>query len=124
MLREIKKLLSYDKEGGWAVLCKGSNIVVNGHSTTVLPALLEYDIWKEHIKVKGFDLSFKDHHDKLHGITPPCCRFEFQSTIGKIPEFMKCPECLRVMEKFITFLCCHDDHAANALHETTTVFSE
>ncbi|OAY29549.1 hypothetical protein MANES_15G153400v8 [Manihot esculenta] len=108
MMQEIKKLLSYDKEGGWAVLSKGSNIVVNGHSTTVLPTLTEFDIWKENVPVKGFDLSFKEHHDKLHGVTHPCCRFEFLST-GRIPEGMKCPECLRNMEKYITFLCCHEE---------------
>ncbi|CAI0551654.1 unnamed protein product [Linum tenue] len=36
MMLEIKKLLSYDKEGGWAVLSKGSNIISNGHGNTVL----------------------------------------------------------------------------------------
>lgn len=124
LLREIEKLLSHDKEGGWAILCRGSTVVVNGHSSTVLPTLLEYDIWKEHIKVKGFDLSFKDHHDKLHGITPPCCKFEFLSTLGRIPKTMKCPECLRTIEKFITFLCCHDNSASSVLHETTTVLED
>ncbi|CAL5370188.1 unnamed protein product [Camellia sinensis] len=112
MLQEIKKLLSYDKSGGWAVLCRGSEVVVNGHGTTVLPTLVEYDdIWKINVPTNGFDKSFKDHHDKLHGITHPCCRFEFPSVAGRIPESMKCPECLRVMEKHITFICCHDESA-------------
>ncbi|WCJ18066.1 Protein SIEVE ELEMENT OCCLUSION B [Euphorbia peplus] len=109
MMQEIKKLLSYDKEGGWAVLSRGSNVVVNGHSTTVLPTLIEYDMWKEHVPVKGFDLSFKDHHDKLHAIAHPCCRFEFSSTTSRIPERLKCPECHRAMEKLITFCCCHEE---------------
>ncbi|KAG8501508.1 hypothetical protein CXB51_003816 [Gossypium anomalum] len=43
MMQQIKKLISYDREGGWAVLSRGSDIVVNGHSTTVLPALGGYD---------------------------------------------------------------------------------
>ncbi|CAL5370171.1 unnamed protein product [Camellia sinensis] len=112
MMQEIKKLLSYDKSGGWAVLCRGSEVVVNGHGTTVLPALVEYeDIWKINVPTNGFDKSFKDHHDKLHGIAHPCCRFEFPSVAGRIPESMKCPECLRVMEKHITFICCHDENA-------------
>ncbi|CAL5325340.1 unnamed protein product [Camellia sinensis] len=112
MLQEIKKLLSYDKSGGWAVLCRGSEVVVNGHGTTVLPTLVEYeDIWKINVPTNGFDKSFKDHHDKLHGITHPCCRFEFPSVAGRIPESMKCPECLRVMDKHITFICCHDESA-------------
>ncbi|KAF2316543.1 hypothetical protein GH714_041884 [Hevea brasiliensis] len=116
MMQEIKKLLSYDKEGGWAVLSKGPDVVVNGHSTTVLPTILEYDVWKEHIPVKGFDLSFKEHHDKLHGVAHPCCRFEFPSTAGRIPERLKCPECQRSMEKYITFLCCHEEGIAEIPH--------
>ncbi|KAJ6424002.1 hypothetical protein OIU84_024888 [Salix udensis] len=49
MMQEIKKLLSYNREGGWAVLSKGSNVVVNGHSSTVLPTLVEYDLWKDQV---------------------------------------------------------------------------
>ncbi|KAF7135501.1 hypothetical protein RHSIM_Rhsim08G0047800 [Rhododendron simsii] len=118
MMQEIKKLLSYDKSGGWAVLSRGAAVVVNGHGTKVMPTLLEYDLWKENIATKGFDRSFKDHHDKLHGTEYPCCRFEFLSTAGtgRIPEGMRCPECLRAMEKYITFCCCHDEDAMAALY--------
>ncbi|XP_058227605.1 protein SIEVE ELEMENT OCCLUSION B-like [Rhododendron vialii] len=116
MMQEIKKLLSYDKSGGWAVLSRGAEVVVNGHGTKVMPTLLEYDLWKEHVATKGFDRSFKDHHDMLHGTEHPCCRFEFLSTAGtgRIPEGMKCPECLRAMEKYITFCCCHDENPSTA----------
>jgi hypothetical protein len=108
MMQAIKKLLSYDREGGWAVLSKGSSVVVNGHGTTVLPTLVEYDLWKEQVPVKGFDLAFQEHHENLHDIVHPCSRFEFPMTAGRIPETLKCPECNRSMEKFTTFLCCHD----------------
>ncbi|KAI5604645.1 hypothetical protein POPTR_001G340200v4 [Populus trichocarpa] len=109
MMQEIKKLLSYGREGGWAVLSNGSNVVVNGHKTTVLQTLLEYDLWKEQVPVKGFDMAFQDHHFQLRGIARPCCRFDFPMTTGRIPETMKCPECNSTMEKFSTFLCCHDE---------------
>ncbi|XP_022751869.1 protein SIEVE ELEMENT OCCLUSION B-like [Durio zibethinus] len=108
MMQQIKKLLSYDREGGWAVLSKGSNIVVNGHSTTVLPALGGYAEWKINVADKGFDLAFKEYHDRLHDVAHPCCRFEFPTTT-RIPESMRCPECRRIMEKYTTFLCCHDE---------------
>ncbi|KAI8541390.1 hypothetical protein RHMOL_Rhmol08G0056600 [Rhododendron molle] len=116
MMQEIKKLLSYDKSGGWAVLSRGSAVVVNGHGTKVTPTLLEYDLWKENIATKGFDRSFKDHYDMLRGTEHPCCRFEFLSTAGtgRIPDGMKCPECLRAMEKYITFCCCHDESPSTA----------
>ncbi|KAG5534790.1 hypothetical protein RHGRI_022787 [Rhododendron griersonianum] len=115
-MQEIKKLLSYDKSGGWAVLSRGSAVVVNGHGTKVTPTLLEYDLWKEYIATKGFDRSFKDHYDMLRGTEHPCCRFEFLSMAGtgRIPDSMKCPECLRAMEKYITFCCCHDENPSTA----------
>ncbi|KAK3413104.1 protein SIEVE ELEMENT OCCLUSION B [Eucalyptus grandis] len=109
LMQQIKRLLSFDKVGGWAILSKGSSITVNGHGTTVLPTLLEYDLWREHVPTKGYDVAFKEHHDKIHDITHPCCRFEFQSTAGRIPESMRCPECQRKMEKLTTFVCCHDE---------------
>ncbi|XP_057491065.1 protein SIEVE ELEMENT OCCLUSION B-like [Actinidia eriantha] len=116
MMQEVKKLLSYDKSGGWAVLSKGNHVVVNGHSTTMLPTLIDYDLWKEHVTVKGFDRSFKDHHDMHHNRAHPCCRFEFPSTAGRIPLGMKCPECLRPMDKYTTFVCCHDDETTDPLY--------
>ncbi|KAI4387726.1 hypothetical protein MLD38_000136 [Melastoma candidum] len=109
VMQEIKRILSYDREGGWAVLSKGSSVVVNGHGKTVLPTLLEYELWKEKAVAKGYDEAFKEHYNNLHLATRPCCRLEF-STIGrKIPDNIKCPECLRIMEKFTTFVCCHDE---------------
>ncbi|XP_011014351.1 PREDICTED: uncharacterized protein LOC105118161 [Populus euphratica] len=109
LMQEIKKLLSYDREGGWAVLSNGSNVVANGHKTTALQTLLEYDLWKGQVPVKGFDLAFRDHQGLIHDIARPCSRFDFPITTGRIPETMKCPECHRTMEKFSTFLCCHDE---------------
>ncbi|KAJ9683321.1 hypothetical protein PVL29_019067 [Vitis rotundifolia] len=116
MLREIKKLLSYDKEGGWAVLSKGSFVFVNGHSSTVLPTFTQYNAWKDDVPPKGFDRACMDFHSKLHGDSQPCCRFEFPSEFGRIPENIKCPECLRIMEKYITFGCCHEENAISAFY--------
>ena len=109
MMQEIKKLLSYDREGGWAILSKGSRVLINGHGTTVLPAMAEYDLWKEQVPVKGFDLALAEHHEKIHDVAHLCCRFDFPMTAGRIPVTLKCPECNRSMEKFTTFLCCHDE---------------
>ena len=116
MLREIKKLISYDKEGGWAVLSKGSLVFLNGHSSTVLPTFIQYNSWKDDVPPKGFEIACVDYHNKLRSDSQPCSRFEFPSDFGKIPDNIKCPECLRIMEKYITFGCCHDENAFNALY--------
>ena len=44
-------------------------------------------------------------------------------TTGKIPEHMKCPECPRVMEAYISFKCCHNESAMNGLHYIPTSLS-
>ncbi|KAM7509859.1 hypothetical protein LguiB_008734 [Lonicera macranthoides] len=116
VLQEIKKLLSYDKNGGWALFSKGSSVVLNGHHSTVLPSLLEYDDWKVHVPQRGFEGAFKTHHDGLHGASHTCSRFEFSTTAGRIPDDMRCPECHRLMEKYMTFVCCHDEDAIGALY--------
>ncbi|XAR51936.1 hypothetical protein NMG60_11006744 [Bertholletia excelsa] len=65
MMQEIKKLLFFDKSGGWAILSRGSEVVINGHSSGMMLTLQEYDLWKEHVPNKGFDRSFYDHYIKL-----------------------------------------------------------
>ncbi|KAI6700777.1 hypothetical protein NL676_015101 [Syzygium grande] len=116
MMQQIEKLLSFDKAGVWAVLSKGSNIAVSGHGTTVLQALQEYEQWKEYVPTKGFDNAFGERHGNIHKATQPCCRFEFQSTAGRIPESMRCPECKRRMEKLTTFVCCHEEPVPTSQH--------
>ncbi|KAK1440910.1 hypothetical protein QVD17_06743 [Tagetes erecta] len=107
-LTMIKKLLSYDKDGSWGLLCHGSQILTIGHGSTMLQTVIDFDFWKEHILLRGFDFSLKIYHDKLHGSTNNCSRFDFPIVEGSIPEGMRCPECYRSMEKHIAFICCHD----------------
>ena len=111
VMQGIKRLLSYDREDGWALLSKGSSIVVNGHGDTVVNTLLEYDKnWKKDVALWGFDAAFKNYHDRLRGVSHLCCRFEFSPTDGRVPVGMSCPECHDDMEmkEYITFLCCHE----------------
>ncbi|KAL8199736.1 hypothetical protein R6Q57_013304 [Mikania cordata] len=108
MMQQIKKLLSYDKDGSWALFSRGTKILTSGHGSTMMQTSKDFDMWKEDIPSKGFDLSFKDYHDKLHVAANNCCRFEFPIAAGRIPEGMRCPECHRAMDKHIEFICCHD----------------
>ncbi|WVZ04673.1 hypothetical protein V8G54_018019 [Vigna mungo] len=110
VMQEIKKLLSYDKQGGWIVLARGSHIVVNGHATTGFQTLVEFDaVWKDHADREGFESAFKNHYDKVHSVVSPCCKFEFSHAMGRIPERLTCPECRRNMHVLTTFQCCHDE---------------
>ncbi|KAI3793913.1 hypothetical protein L1987_36536 [Smallanthus sonchifolius] len=74
IMPQIKKLLSYDADGSWALLCKGSEILTTGHGFTMLRTVADFDLWKEHAPTMGFDFSFKEYHDKLH--VPAADHFE------------------------------------------------
>lgn len=120
VMQEIKKLLSYDKMGGWIILAKGSHIVVNGHANTGLQALMEYEtMWKERAEKEGFEPAFEQHYKKLHAVDNPCCRFEFSHAMGRIPEKLRCPECQRNMHVLTTFQCCHDETVDDVLSVST-----
>ncbi|XP_030973475.1 protein SIEVE ELEMENT OCCLUSION B-like [Quercus lobata] len=113
---EIQKLLSYKNESGWAVLSKGSTVVLSGHGTTILKVLEDLDKWKELVREKGFEVIFREYHNKVLHTAHICCRIDIPNTSGKIPENMKCPDCPRIMETYISFKCCHIDGTANGLH--------
>nr|KAJ0204102.1 hypothetical protein LSAT_V11C500290740 [Lactuca sativa] len=108
IMQQIKKLLSYDKDGSWALLCRGSKILTNGHGTTMMQTPSDFDMWKKDIETNGFDFLFMEYHDKLHVAANNCCRFEFPIAASRVPDGMRCPECHRFMEKYIAFLCFHD----------------
>ncbi|XP_019156599.1 PREDICTED: uncharacterized protein LOC109153217 [Ipomoea nil] len=113
ILQGLKKLLSYESMNatteGWALLSKGSEVVVCGHGSKMLQAMNDYEIWKENIDAtKSFGQAFKDHHEMLSKDKHSCCTLEYPITLSKIPENERCPECSRRMQKFLTFTCCHD----------------
>ncbi|CAJ1786350.1 unnamed protein product [Sphenostylis stenocarpa] len=109
VMREIKKLLIYDKQSGWILLARGSHIVVTGHATTGLQTLEDYENeWKEHGDKDGFEAAFKNHYAKLSSRASPCSKFEVSAEIGETPEKLTCPECNRHMHVFTSIQCCHD----------------
>uniref|UniRef100_A0A2N9EIX1 Sieve element occlusion N-terminal domain-containing protein n=1 Tax=Fagus sylvatica TaxID=28930 RepID=A0A2N9EIX1_FAGSY len=116
VIQEIQKLLSYKTESGWSVLSKGSRLVASGNGTTMLKVLEEFDKRKELVREVGFEVVFKDHHDKILQTGRRCCRVDVPMNAGKVPEHIKCPECPRVMETYVSFKCCHIDGPMNGLH--------
>ncbi|KAH7522201.1 hypothetical protein FEM48_Zijuj07G0113200 [Ziziphus jujuba var. spinosa] len=114
--QEIQKLLSYKNESGWAVLSKGSTVVTAGHGLTILRVLEDFEKWKEVAREKGFEFTFKEYHNRVIQSVRHCCRLDIPSATGKTPEIMKCPECPRTMEMFISYKCCHIDGPAAGHH--------
>ena len=116
VMQEIKRLLSYVREGGWAMVSKGSSVMVNEKGTTMLNALLEYNTWKENVDMQGFDEAFPKLVTKLRGKSHPCFCFEFLHFSGRIPDTMTCAECPRSVDKYSTFLSCQSTQGINSKH--------
>ncbi|XP_023642779.1 protein SIEVE ELEMENT OCCLUSION B [Capsella rubella] len=117
VMQGIKKILSYDKLGGWALLSKGPEIIMIVHGA-IERTMTVYDrTWKTHVPTKGYTKAMYDHHhdEVLRETGKPCGHFDFHITArsGRIPEKMNCFECQRPMEKYMSFACCHDEK----LHE-------
>ncbi|PQQ17732.1 protein SIEVE ELEMENT OCCLUSION B-like [Prunus yedoensis var. nudiflora] len=62
-----------------------------------------------------WSLNLKAYHEKVRLATRPCCRLDIPSSTGKVPDTMKCLDCHRSMETFISYKCCHID-GPNAHH--------
>jgi hypothetical protein len=60
-----KLLLSFKNESRWAVLTKWSTRVVSDHGTTILKVLEAFEEWKVNVPEKGFEICFKEYHDKF-----------------------------------------------------------
>ncbi|KAI9123089.1 hypothetical protein K1719_005978 [Acacia pycnantha] len=110
--QEVQKMLSYKNEGGWALLSKGLTVVLAGHGNTILKTVADFDKWKEEVVKKGFEVGFKEHHQKVVKTTHRCTYLEIPNVAGKIPEIIKCPECDRTMNVFISYKCCHNEVSA------------
>jgi hypothetical protein len=69
--QEIQKLLlSFKNESRWAVLTKWSTRVVSDHGTTILKVLEAFEEWKVNVPKKGFEICFKEYHEKFLPIGP------------------------------------------------------
>ncbi|CAL2225009.1 unnamed protein product [Prunus armeniaca] len=104
---EIEKLLSCKNESGWAVLSKGSSLVVAGHGISILKVIEDFDKWKGQVKEEGFENSFKTYHAKI-GLKPSF-RLDIQDFTGKLPDTVNCPHCNLPTDTFISYQCCHSD---------------
>ncbi|KAK7268775.1 hypothetical protein RIF29_21483 [Crotalaria pallida] len=106
--QQVQKMLSYKNETGWALLTKGSSVVVSGHGTTILKTVAEFEKWKDTVSKNGFEFSFKVYHEKIVKTTHRCAHLEIPNVTGKLPRTIKCPDCPNTMEIFISYKCCHN----------------
>ncbi|KAE8007861.1 hypothetical protein FH972_004423 [Carpinus fangiana] len=69
--QEIQKLLlSFKNESRWAVLTKWSTRVVSDHGMTIMKVLDAFEEWRVNVPKRGFEICFKEYHDKFVQIGP------------------------------------------------------
>ena len=120
--REIQKLLSYKNEKEWAVLTKGYSVVLVSSGKVILKVVDEFEHWKIKLNEKDFELAFKDYHDEVFKVEKHICHhIEIPYNTGKKPETLECSHCHRIMDTYISYKCCHNDGAAEAVHWVATL---
>ncbi|XP_030533982.1 protein SIEVE ELEMENT OCCLUSION B-like [Rhodamnia argentea] len=107
----IRLYTNFKKDGGFAVLTKGSRVVINESHVYVTKVLVQYEAWKKLVNVNGktFDMVFKEQFDRIY-VLPRCHHFYIPNMVGYIPEDVKCPVCPRMMNNIVKFECCHGAH--------------
>lgn len=103
---------NFKKDGGFAVLTRGSQVVINDSIIDVTKVLSQYETtWKKQVNgnEKTFDAAFKEHRDRVF-VLPRCHHFYIPNMVGYIPEDVKCPVCPRMMKNIVKFECCHGAH--------------
>ena len=113
MMLKIQQLSSYKEKKEWAVLTKGSSVIIIG-GEIILKVMKEFDEWKSRLDKEDFESVFRDWYIKLERDDryPICYHINVPYNSGKISENMNCSGCGRIMETYIGFKCCHVDGAA------------
>jgi hypothetical protein len=81
-------LLSYKDEKNWAVLIKGSSVImVTGKST--LRVLEEFEEWKDRLDNEEFESVLKDCYKHFEPVDLICHHIKVPYNTGKMPETHK-----------------------------------
>ncbi|XP_030541162.1 protein SIEVE ELEMENT OCCLUSION B-like [Rhodamnia argentea] len=113
LMQDILSLYTnFKKDGGFAILTRGSQVVSNDSIVDVTRVLSQYETnWKKQVKgnEKPFHMAFKEHRDRDF-VLPRCHHFYIPNMVGYLPEDVKCPVCPRMMKNIVKFECCHGAH--------------
>ncbi|KAF8021011.1 hypothetical protein BT93_G1426 [Corymbia citriodora subsp. variegata] len=111
-LKLLELYTNYQKQSGFAIVARGSSVIVNTSLTDLLKVLSEHEKWfKEGSNTEDFETLFLDYFKKVIPM-PQCYQFSIPNMVSDIPKSIKCPtdNCTRNMETVITFKCCHGEH--------------
>ncbi|KAL3727087.1 hypothetical protein ACJRO7_031913 [Eucalyptus globulus] len=105
----VKLYTSYKQDGGFAIVARGSSVVINTRLTDFEMVLSQHQHWFNSTNAKTFETVFKAYYDKVVDKSL-CHHFYIPSMVGNIPDKIKCRDCNRYLKTVITFECCHSAH--------------
>ncbi|KAL9246267.1 hypothetical protein vseg_019823 [Gypsophila vaccaria] len=97
LLREILKFHNLNE---WALLAKGSRILLHGPGEIALAALKEIQNWREQGIEPGYVDRFLKHYKSVHH-----CHTIFLPTTEDVPRHLTCPSCQSKMMNFVFLEC-------------------
>ncbi|KAK8673647.1 hypothetical protein V6N13_111967 [Hibiscus sabdariffa] len=104
-MQEATKILAYDAgEGGWALLCKGAEVIVRLEGETALNIIWKYGDWENYAKRYGF-LEGLSYYMEDQIIPHNCVQFKLPFVSSEIPGKLECCECGRQMEMYYMYRC-------------------
>lgn len=103
---------SYKKQSGFAIVARGSNVIVNTSVTDLLKVLSKHEEWINKVtNTQDFETHFVACHNEVASPSQ-CLEFSIPKMFGDMPEYTKCPkaDCTLNIETVTTFKCCHGKH--------------
>lgn len=104
----------YKEQGGFAIIARGSRVVVNARLADFATVLSQHQTWIERVtQTQAFEAVFQEHYEEVIVkliVKPRCHHFYIPDMVGNIPDGIKCAVCSRYMKATVTFECCHEAH--------------
>ncbi|KAF8016400.1 hypothetical protein BT93_H1801 [Corymbia citriodora subsp. variegata] len=107
LAQELLELYTnYKQCSGFAVITRGSSVVVNTRLMDFETVLSQHQKWVT--QAQAFEVLFKRYYNEVVR-KPRCHHFYIPNLVGGIPECIKCAKCSRYMKTAVTYECCHGD---------------
>ncbi|XVF30280.1 hypothetical protein REPUB_Repub16aG0043000 [Reevesia pubescens] len=107
-MQEVMKILAYDgNEGGWALFCKGADVIVRLEGEAALNIIWKYNDWENFAKKHGF-LEGMNYYMEDQDIPHSCVQLKLPFISSDVPGKVQCCDCGREMEMYYMYRCCKE----------------
>ncbi|XVF41491.1 hypothetical protein PTKIN_Ptkin01aG0283800 [Pterospermum kingtungense] len=103
---EVMKILAYDgSEGGWALFCKGADVIVRLEGEKALEIIWKYGDWENYAKKHGFVEGLGYYMEEYMDIPHSCVQLKLPFIGSEVPGKVQCCDCGREMDMYYMYRC-------------------